>query len=208
MGSSLTASDIEGIKSLYENRFREFGRSVKTVGWGAVEDQILRFDVLCRGLDISGCSVLDVGCGLGDLVPFLDQKTSGNYDYTGIDISEALVESAAGAFAGERRSFLTSDIFQIPSDKKFDFTFLSGALNFRIKDNKSHANDVIKKMFDLSTKAVSFNMLSSYADYVAEKNFHHSPEEIFSYSKKLSPRVNLFHDYPLYEFSVQIFQNS
>ena len=79
---------------LYNQRFLDYGNDIKTVGWGSKKDQSLRFDVLFRNINPVGKSILDVGCGLGDCINYLDKKTDGNYNYTGIDIAEKLILEA------------------------------------------------------------------------------------------------------------------
>ena len=61
----LTSVDIARITGLYDQRLAEHGLDVRTVGWGTKSEQEMRFDVLCRGLDLRGKRVLDLGCGLG-----------------------------------------------------------------------------------------------------------------------------------------------
>lgn len=208
MAPKLTHADREKIVGLYEGRHRENGRDIKTVGWGSVEDQLLRFDMLVRGLDIEGKRILDVGCGLGDLVPYLDALSAGEYSYVGVDITRALVEDAKYEFGGPQRDFIVGDILEMDDLPKFDIVLLSGALNFRVANNQEHAQSMIKCMYGLCSEAVSFNLLSSYVDFETEKNFHHVPEDILLYSKTLTRWVNIIHDYPLYEFTTQLFRQS
>jgi len=66
-------------KSYFSKRYEEFGDSVKTL-WGGEESQKQRFDVLLSIGDLNGKSVLDVGCGFGDLYGYLRQRK--------VDISE------------------------------------------------------------------------------------------------------------------------
>ena len=54
---------------------------------------------------------------------------------------------------------------------------------------------------------VSCNFLSTYADYYADKDFHHSPEEIFTFAKSLSNKITLRHNYELYEFTIYIYKD-
>ena len=39
------------------------------------------------------------------------------------------------------------------------------------------------------------------------KIFHYKPEEIFSFSKEITKYVSLYHDYPLFEFTIQLNHN-
>jgi len=43
--------------------------TVRALGWKGAESRIRRFEVLGVVDDLSGCSVLDMGCGYGDLKP-------------------------------------------------------------------------------------------------------------------------------------------
>lgn len=204
----LTNKDLSNIVKLYEDRYSKHGDNYKTVGWGSKTDQILRFDMLCRGLNLEGRRILDVGCGLGDLVAFIDNKTNGNFSYTGIDLTSSLIESAKKKFKQPNVHFACCDVSTFTENKNFDIALLSGALNFKIDDNIGYSQSIISKLFKLTKETVSVNFLSSYVDYQEDKNFHHSPEEVFHYAKSLSKWVNLYHDYPLWEFTMQIHHNS
>ena len=41
--------------------------TVEALGWRKQDSQTKRFEVLATVADLSGCSLLDVGCGYGDL---------------------------------------------------------------------------------------------------------------------------------------------
>ncbi len=195
--------DTSKLAALYNQRYDELGRDIKTVGWGKETDQILRFEVLFRGLDIKGKTILDVGCGLGDLVPFLNEKTNGDFTYVGIDIADKLIEDAGKKFGNEKIKFITGDVFSV-SVSNIDIAVLSGALSYKTEGIENYAYETIKKMYEISNEAAALNFLSKYVDFEAEKNQHYHPETIFSKAKAISKKVNLFHDYPLYEFTVQL----
>lgn len=195
--------DNNRIVELYDNRFDEFGHDVRTVGWGSKADQILRFDMLFRDLPVKGCKILDMGCGLGDMVPYLDRITGGDYDYVGVDVAPKLIGFAEQKFAAKHRRFILGDIAAVDLEQ-CDIAVLSGALSFRTDDNITMAQSVIKRMHGLAKIASSLNFLSSYVDYQTDKNFHYQPEEMFGFAKRLTRWVNLYHDYPLWEFTLQL----
>src|SRR6185503_1230336 len=60
----------------------------------SAEGQLFRFERIAQVADLRGRSVLDLGCGLGDLYPFL-RKRFGALDYTGIDVVPEMVKKAA-----------------------------------------------------------------------------------------------------------------
>ena len=200
----LKKSEKNRLVALYEDRLDVLGNDVRTVGWNSRQDQELRFDMLYRGLDATGLSVLDIGCGLGDLAAFLNARTGGDYDYTGIDLSERLVRQADENFGGKRRTFIAGDILAMDNLGTYDLVFMSGALSFRIEDNMALAMAMIKRMFSVCGKTLTMNFLSSHVDFELEKNFHYDPARLLSFAKTVTPWVSLFHDYPLWEFTLQM----
>lgn len=192
--------------NLYNERFDRFGRDLRTVGWGSRSDQALRFDVLFRGLDPRGKTILDVGCGLGDLIPFLQERTSGNFSYIGVDIAERLIEDARKLHGGEDRLFFHGDIFltDLPT---VDISVLSGALSLRVQGISVYAKQTLERMYALSKEAACLNFLSKYVDYELEKNKHYNPETILNWGLRTAHKVNLYHDYPLHEFTIQLLRS-
>lgn len=195
--------DINKAARLYNNRFEQYGRDIKTVGWGDESSQHLRFEVLFRGLNLKGKTILDVGCGLGDLVPYLERRTNGDFNYIGIDIAEKLISSAVSTYGGKGREFFVGDIFSLRVHH-VDISILSGALSFKTPGIEDYARETMRIMFERSREVASLNFLTNYVDFELEKNQHYQPEMVYSWAKKLSKRVNLIDDYPLYEFTVQI----
>lgn len=203
----LTPDDYTRLTGLYDGRLAEHGISVKTVGWGSVSDQHMRFEVLCRGLNLSGLRVLDIGCGLGDFVPWAEQQYGPDFHYTGIDLSPDLISAARQRFDNQpHRSFIAGTLTPDSDIGEFDVTVLSGTLTFKTADNLATMRSVLASAWARSRVAVCSNFMTSYADTQLEKNFHYSPEQVFGFAKSLSRHVVLHHDYDLYEFTVQVFR--
>ena len=198
--------DRQRILDLYEGRLAEFGHDVRTVGWSSKADQWLRFSVLCRGLALDGKRILDVGCGLGDFVDFLESRGCENYRYVGLDISSKLIHEAETKFGDERRQFVSGDLLDGLDLGTFDIVVSSGALSFRIADNIGLARQMMAAMFGLTREALAVNFLTSYVDYQLPKNFHYEPEQMFALARSMTRFVRLHHDYPLYEFTLQLFR--
>ena len=203
----MKAEDKRRVLDLYGGRFKEFGYDVRTVGWSNQSDQRLRFAVLCRDVELSGRRILDVGCGLGDFVGFLDERGVRDFDYLGIDIVPDLVREARQRFGDDpRRRFAAADFLDDEQFGEFDVVVSSGALSLRISDNPTIARQSVAKMFGLCRQMAAVNFLSTYVDYQTPKNFHYEPEVMFTYVRSLTPWVRIYHDYPLYEFTLQLFR--
>ena len=80
------------IKDNYRNLFLKDGSGPEVGQWSA-EGQLFRFEKLIQIGNLSGSRVLDLGCGIGDLYPYLLERFE-NIDYTGIDIVPELVAYA------------------------------------------------------------------------------------------------------------------
>jgi trans-aconitate methyltransferase len=167
-------------------------------------DQQLRFRVLCDVADLRGASICDVGCGLGDLVDYL-QARFGEVSYTGIDISPSLVRKAAELHPD--REFVCMNMAEAPLPTA-DYFLLSGALNFRVHDNEALTQAMLRKMFAAARRGVAANFLSTYVNFQRPHNYHHSPEAVFSFARTLTRWVTLRHDYPLWEFSIYLYKES
>ena len=191
------------ISSFYNLRFDQHGRDIKTVGWDNEASQRLRFEVLFRGLDLKGKTILDVGCGLGHLIPFLESTTKGDFFYIGIDVADKLIEDARSKFPEDNKKFYVGDLFSI-TIPTIDISILSGALSFKIQGIEQYAQETMTYMYQISRECACLNFLTKYADFELDKNQHYWPEKLFSSAKKISNKVNLFHDYPLFEFTIQL----
>jgi SAM-dependent methyltransferase len=197
--------DTHLISDFYNSRYEELGANIKSIGWKDADSQNLRFDILFRGIDIKGKTILDVGCGLGDLIPYLESRYGQEFDYIGIDISENILKEARQIHERKNRKFILGDVFS--SDLPFiDISILSGALSFKFPEVLEYAQETLNKMFLLSNEVVSMNFLTKYVDFELEKNQHYQPEILLSWAMRVSKKTILFHDYPLHEFTIQIYK--
>ena len=196
------------IIDFYVKKINQFGISHETVGWGSQESQQLRFEVLLRNLSIENKIILDIGCGLGDLVSFIKKCRTENFSYIGLELVPEFVRLAKDRYVGNNQvQFIEGDMEQLFSmNQSIDIVTLSGALNIRVDDNWSLMAKVLTRGFEICKECITVNFLTTYVDYSLNKNYHFQPEKIFAFAKSLSPHVNLIHDYPLYEFTVQIFK--
>ena len=200
----INIKDTNKIKKFYNDNFYKYKDSVKTVGWSSKKDQYLRFEKLFENIEVNNKSILDIGCGLGDLIFFIKKKYKGkNFKYTGIDISDAIIDFAKTKHKAKNISFINGNFYNL-NLSKYDIIISSGSMSLNLKLKEKDITKMITKMYNNCKSYVSMNFLSTYCDYQLTKNTHYSPEKIFSICKKLSNKVNLIHDYRLYEFTVQI----
>lgn len=188
---------------LYADRVAEMGYDVRSLGWKSREDQLLRFQVLADIGDLSDSVVCDVGCGFGDLQPYLSERFR-NVQYVGVDLSEELLTVARSRYPALK--FAVADILDESYQETADWHLLSGALSYKLEDNLAFTTRMLAKMFALSRRGVAANFLSTYVNYQHPRNYHHDPADVFRIAKGLTKRVALRHDYPLWEFTVYLYK--
>jgi ubiquinone/menaquinone biosynthesis C-methylase UbiE len=199
--------DFKKIEDLYKIRFKQGLRDYKAVGWGSKESQWLRFQLLCEIGIIPSYSILDVGCGLGDLLEYLEENKITPEVYVGIDLTQEFIENCKEKYNSlEQVIFYKKNLLEADYDQEFDYVFMSGAFNLKITNNWKIVEVALKKMFKACKKGVACNFLSSYVDFSQDKDFHYSPEKMFSIARKITKHVILRHDYPLYEFTLYLYK--
>lgn len=86
----------------YEEYYKSNLSQIKEVGWHNEEKAKERYEKACQLIyDCNGGSILDVGCGTGNLVEYLHPSCN-CYDYTGIDISKHYVDKAKLRYTNEK----------------------------------------------------------------------------------------------------------
>ena len=200
-----TKYDIESIDHAYHEEFKKYGYSLASImiPKGASDARFkVKFDIG----DLTNCRVLDVGCGFGHMMDYL-QAWGINAQYTGVDICPAFIEIAKKRHP--EVDFRLLNILDSDIEEKWDWVFLVGAFNVAPKKQRwwPYVQEMIKRMYDLCTEGVAVDFLSSYVDFQKEKSFHAKPEKVFSFGKTLTRRVVLRHDYMAYEFTLYLYKN-
>ncbi|GAA0815559.1 class I SAM-dependent methyltransferase [Colwellia asteriadis] len=206
MVKGLSEHDYQQITDFYNQRFQEKGHDIASVGWRDKASQWLRFDMLFRDYNPKGKVILDVGCGFGDLYAFLTQQCGDDFHYIGIDISSELINEAKKKYNQTNADFFVGDLFSIAdfTQKDIDYAVESGMLSFKLENNDEYAKQIMDEMFTLSKEGVALNFLTDQVDYQLEKNHHYAMQDVLLWARALSSDFALFHDYPLWEFTVKI----
>ncbi len=200
----MTTDEQQRIIQRYNERLASLGETAQTLGWRDSSQQQLRFRILAEIADLSGCSILDIGCGFGDLLDYVRDAGVHDVRYTGTDLNPTLVEVAQKRHA-KARFHATTDLSQFADDSQ-EYVFLSGLFNFKIDDNTGFMHDTVRESFRIASCGVAFNLLGSYVDFKEEHLFYHREQEIFDFAKSLTRFVTLRADYPLYEFTLYLYK--
>src|SRR5215471_17570934 len=120
----MNESERTSLVGLYSERVAELGYDVRSLGWKSREEQTLRFQVLADIADLTNSTVCDMGCGFGDLLPYLTDRF-GTVQYHGVDICRDLLEIATRRRPDIR--FSLADILSPDFSEHAHWHLLSGA---------------------------------------------------------------------------------
>lgn len=147
----------------HEKAKEKYGTCVKSLGWGSKYSQEIRFKAMTEIGFKSKDTVLDVGCGFGDLVNYLEKKNIKLQEYTGIDLDEYFIRQAKEYYEKNNTNFYNCSLFEFQNNncKKYDWVVASGIFSFDCKNWDKNVLSTMTTMFSLARKGISVNFLSS-----------------------------------------------
>jgi SAM-dependent methyltransferase len=189
------------VLDFHRHRIGVFGRgSVESLGWRDARSQQQRFEVIASACDINGASVLDVGCGQGDLKGFLDERFSG-FSYLGLEHVSAFVEQACAAWAHCPDTTFVQCDFSAVQLPVVDCVIASGALGYRCADPDFHLA-MIRRMYAAARRTLVFNLLD--ADVFPDHPLlvGRDRAEVVALCRSLSPAVEVIDGYLDDDFTI------
>ena len=177
------------------------------VGWADKKQQEKRWDVL---LDIgfkNGDSILDFGCGIGDLYGYMKKKYK-NFTYYGVDVNHGYIKIAKEKYPDVKFKVI-NDILDISFN--YDWFIASGV--FTVYNTTENLKYYIKKAFNQCKKGSSFNLIKQRyypnIDDTLEKRRGYSKKVVHKIFKKEYDNVQIVDEYlkPDKEFTVYIYKN-
>jgi SAM-dependent methyltransferase len=192
------------MNSYHDMRVKEFGKgTVEALGWLDKTSQSVRFSMLADIGDMNNRSVLDVGCGHGDLRGYLGAQYP-SLHYTGIDQARSFLAVAAERYQLPNTTFLMCDFFNAELPPA-DYVLLSGSLNYRSSD-PDFIYKMIAKLFNASQIACGFNLLS-YINDPGGILVAYNIDKIMSHCRTLSTNVVLHNKYCDGDFTVWMYRD-
>jgi SAM-dependent methyltransferase len=188
------AGRVHRIGRHYNHRIAPDRENFDVLDWASPLSQRARFEVLMRALPLRGLRLLDVGCGLGDLLAFLERNKLAA-DYTGVDILPKMVAAAQAQHPGGR--FVAGDIFSASpfGPAEFDVVFCSGAFNLNLGNNLQFLPTALERFFELSRQHVVFNLLHKRAQSHDRTYFYYDPQYVMDVLKAFNCDCRVIDDY-------------
>ena len=141
---------------------------------------------------MSGRSVLEVGCGFGDLGAYLRARYEG-LSYRGIDLSPRMVEEGRRVHPGLELE--VCDVLDVPDGERFDYVVAQGIFYLLREDPEARMRAIVERMFALAREAVALTAISTWASKRDPDEFYVAPETALELGRSLTRAVVLRHDY-------------
>ncbi|MBK9161511.1 MAG: class I SAM-dependent methyltransferase [Nitrosomonadales bacterium] len=165
--------------------------------------QLMRFLAFAQLARLEGSSILDIGCGTGDFFEFLKHQEI-HADYTGFDISPAMVERCQERFPDAR--FVSGDFLAWMPNRTFDYTVAIAIHNIKAEGARDILEATLRRQFELSDKAAHMSILSNRYEGFDSHIQAWDPMEILELAQSITPYVVFRHDYLPHDFSLTLFR--
>jgi SAM-dependent methyltransferase len=194
---------VSALRDHWDQRAAAGGDDCTKVDTSA-RSQRWRFDMFAATAgDLTGRSVLDVGCGVGDFYPFL-QGAAPSAQYHGMDISPAMVRRASERFPEGR--FEVADLLEGPAEMRWDHVVAFGVFNVRLEGADALLPRLLRRQFECARISAHVSLLTSEFRGFDAKALHWDPRGLFDLALSITPYVVVRHDYLPHDFSVTLFR--
>lgn len=204
----------------YGRTFAAHGATARGVDWKDAADAGLRYELMLRllsqsppaariGTDGSSWSLLDVGCGYGGLYRYARARGI-RLDYTGIDVVESMIAHARRTTVDEHAHFVHADVLSYEPGRPFDGIVCNGLFTQKLTESDESMSDfvatVTRRMYDVCSGGIAYNLLSSEVDYQVRENYYCDPSLALRLALTLSRNVVVNHATSLFEFVVYVYR--
>ncbi|MES2004829.1 MAG: class I SAM-dependent methyltransferase [Bacteroidota bacterium] len=198
--------DTAAIFRFHKEQIKEYGSgTIGALGWTSAEAQLVRFKILSQIADLNHQSVLDVGCGHGDLRVYLGNLYP-ELRYFGVEQIPELLDKAIEKYADIPETLFFQGDFTASELPTTDYVLICGSLNYRNSD-PLFVLRMIEKLFNTCRKGMGFNLLSN-VDPPDGLLTAYKPDFIVEYCRQLTPNVGLIDGYRENDFTVFMYHTN
>ena len=205
---TIEKNEVENTISKYRKLYTKFGYSPKSLGWDKGRQDI-RFESLLSFFDCRNKSILDIGCGFGDLNRILQKLYGSEYSYVGLDLVDEFIKEARLRYHGGNIEFILADYLGYNFTERYDIIIGSGIFNnkFVCESNDAFIENVMSKSKFLCNEGFAFDFLSDKVEFKYDHTYHSSPEKVLSIAYSLSRNIVLRNDCLPFEFSLCVYKD-
>lgn len=192
---------VDTLRTHWDFRAREAQNDAERVD-STVRSQRARFADFARQLQ-GVRSIIDVGCGVGDLFGYLRDEGLSAIEYKGVDISEVMVRRAKEKYP--TADFEVADVLEWPDEPRADAVVSIGIHSVPFDGVTSFMGRMLRKQFALSRVLAYASLLSAHYPHNLRTQCWW-PDDIFSIGIRMTPWVAIHHDYLPHDFSITLYK--
>jgi SAM-dependent methyltransferase len=200
------------LETFYDDRIARYGLSYQAQ-WGddAAWKSEVRFAPVF-GLPLrAGQTVVDIGCGTGDLGLALTERAPG-VTYVGVEAVGAFAAAArarTGAVVIEGDAFQNPDILP-PADWYVTFGTLNKDWCIEALPGASPTDRIfgyLGRLFGTARAGVAASLVTSIVDYAKPGVCNVAPADACQFAGELTPHFVVYHGYPFFEFFLGLWRD-
>lgn len=188
----------------YQAAFEQHGESPKALQWTSYKSAAARYRQLINDLELNNKSILDAGCGMGDLLPYIYARAA-NFQYLGVDVTSEFIDIAKKRYNGHE--FQVADPFSDEFTGRFDVIVSSGVLNANKPNWLEERKQKIQKLYEVADEVLAFNMAGSLAPLPEGKKVAYArAHDILNFCIGLTPKIIFKSHYHHKDFTIVMFK--
>ena len=189
----------------YEDKVRRYGYDHRGLGFRNKSSQDKRFEALVQLGDLDGARLLDVGCGFGDLLAYLNERGIEPV-YTGIDVCKPMIERCRERFDGEQAIFRVADALEFEPITAFDYVVASGLFGLDAEGARDRIRPTLERMFLWSSIGMAVNFLSTRSPQPVDGRVYVDPPKALEAGLSLTPSARIDHTYLPNDFTLYLYK--
>lgn len=189
----------------YREHVARFGYGYKALGYGRRASQEKRFAAALALGSLHGRSLLDMGCGFGDLLAYLNARGV-QPRYTGVDLCSAMIERCQRRFGGGDARFVVADALDYEPDAGFDYVVACGMFGYAARGTRQRLRATLEHLFSLASIGFAVNFLSGCAPRRSPGRLYVYPWDMLQLALGMTPAVRLDHAYLPNDFTLCLYK--
>ena len=202
------------ISAACEEDLIKYGDNFRGVGYTKSPEEAAERYALMVGVvreDATPVTILDLGCGLGHLLDFIESHADYRHlRYAGLDISSRYLDAARKRHP--QHKFLLMDVLEADEQLPiFDYVVLNGIFNYRGPiergDMERYWQQLTMTAYRHCRLGMAFNVMSMLVDWERDDLFHLPFDAMAAFvGKHLSRHFVIRHDYQAYEYTTYVYR--
>lgn len=189
----------------YESHVRRFGYGYRGLGFGRRSSQQKRFAAAAALGCFHGASLLDVGCGFGDLLAWLNARGV-RPRYTGLDLCVPMVERCRKRFHDADARFVVGDALTHEVEEPYDYVVASGIFGYAARGTRARVQPTLERLFAMTRIGLAVNFLSRCAPSRSPGRLYLHAADVLGFALTLTPAVRMDHTYLPNDFTLCMYR--